>query len=154
MAQTFTNNLVTNVSGSFSGASIFCDNQSAMHIVNDSPSYRSPNQAAEEAAEEQGDTMLLKSSLGSLLQKSRLYFHIRRYNFDPGRPHLRTSPKKITESFASLEKRNDAVIFQLQSNHNALDANLSLFQYLRHAPMLDMQGSGNEDSLFTLLQEV
>ncbi|KAG0139339.1 hypothetical protein CROQUDRAFT_101707 [Cronartium quercuum f. sp. fusiforme G11] len=82
------------------------------------------DKAAREAAEEQDDPLILNSSLGSLLQRIRAHFHIRHFRFDTGRPQFKTSLKKIADTLAFLEKGNATVIFQLRSNHNALNANL------------------------------
>ncbi|KAG0140856.1 hypothetical protein CROQUDRAFT_83882 [Cronartium quercuum f. sp. fusiforme G11] len=145
-------------------AGVFCDNQAAIHSVNDPPSYRSgqylaiavreiaeqlpidfklrfywtpghenielnerADTAAKEAAEEQDDPLILRSSLGILLQRIKAHFNIRKYNFNPGRPFLTSAPKKIADSLSSLEKGHAAVIFQLRSDHNPLNAYLHRF---------------------------
>ncbi|KAG0152406.1 hypothetical protein CROQUDRAFT_35129, partial [Cronartium quercuum f. sp. fusiforme G11] len=159
----------------YTGIAIFCDNQVAMHLVNDPLSYRSgqylaiaiweiANQlpldlqirffwtpgheaielneqadiAAKEAAEEQDDPMILKSSLGILLQRIRAHFNIRKYNFNlgflptklgvPQHPFLKSTPKKIADALASLEKGHAVIIFQLRLDHNSLNTYLHCFQ--------------------------
>ncbi|KAG0143231.1 hypothetical protein CROQUDRAFT_679167 [Cronartium quercuum f. sp. fusiforme G11] len=80
-----------------------------------------------EAAEEQEDVMTLKSSLGMTLRKIRSYFHIRKYNFNMGRPFLTAPSKRVADALSSLEKGHVAIIFQLRSDHNALNAYLHRF---------------------------
>ncbi|KAG0150362.1 hypothetical protein CROQUDRAFT_104448 [Cronartium quercuum f. sp. fusiforme G11] len=80
-----------------------------------------------EAAEEQEDVMTLKSSLGMTLRKIRSYFHIRKYNFNTGRPFLTAPSKRVADALSSLEKGHAAIIFQLRSDHNALNAYLHRF---------------------------
>ncbi|KAG0150007.1 hypothetical protein CROQUDRAFT_264058 [Cronartium quercuum f. sp. fusiforme G11] len=71
--------------------------------------------------------MILKASLGILLQKIKAHFHIRKYNFNPGRLLFTSTPKKIADALSSLEKGHAAINFQLGSNHNSFNAYLYRF---------------------------
>ncbi|KAG0146535.1 hypothetical protein CROQUDRAFT_92501 [Cronartium quercuum f. sp. fusiforme G11] len=118
MALNQTSNSLVTDPFTFEGVSIFCDNQSAIQLVNNPPRsifFWTPghesielselaDKAAREAAEEQDEPLILNSSLGSLLQRIRAHFHIRQYRFDPGRAQFKISPKKIVDALSFLEK--------------------------------------------------
>ncbi|KAG0150029.1 hypothetical protein CROQUDRAFT_88586 [Cronartium quercuum f. sp. fusiforme G11] len=124
------------------GVFIFSDSQAAIRLVNDPPSYSSgqylaiairkitkhlPRGRCKGGSGEQEDPMILKASLGILLQKIKAHFHIRKYNFNPGRLLFTSTPKKIADALSSLEKGHAAINFQLGLNHNSFNAYLYRF---------------------------
>lgn len=87
------------------------------------------DERSKEAAEVQGSPILTPTSLSTLLQKTRDFFHLRTANFNTGKKELKTQPRKVADALAQPEKGEAESIFHLQSGHSPLNEYLRRFNH-------------------------